>query len=190
MHKPVVIVLAGPPCSLKSTLAAWLAPVIGGVHIELDALLQAILPHSSYCLEDRLLAYAIMARTARPVLDRGRSPILDCTYSRRICRQQVVESIKADDRLVVMEMSVTPAVAVQRFAERRGHAARDLSAERVETLVRRYPYGASSRTVDSEAPMDCIRAQLLQLIDASAELDRERWVACGVGDSMRPRSHG
>ena len=96
----MVVVLAGPPCSGKSTAGAWLAAALPGIHLHVDAILTAIIPVSDRRLEDRRLAYEIAARATKPALDRGLSAVLDCTYSRKEYREQVVSNVPADVRLV------------------------------------------------------------------------------------------
>src|ERR1700722_1170711 len=107
VSRPIVVVLAGPPCSGKSTAGAWLAATLPGIHLHVDRMLTGIRPASDRCLEDRRLAYEIAARAIRPVLDRGLTAVLDCTYSRKEYRQQVVANIPADVPLVVIEFRVS-----------------------------------------------------------------------------------
>src|ERR1700730_11508093 len=102
-QSPAVVVLAGSPCSGKSTAGAWLALELPGIHLQVDTMLSAILPNSDRRLQDRLLAYDIAARAVRPILDRNLSAILDCTYSRREVRRQVVNNVNTDDPLLAIE---------------------------------------------------------------------------------------
>ena len=175
-----VVVLAGPPCSGKSTAGVWLAGRLSGIHLELDSLLSLILPHSDRCLQDRLLAYDIAARAVRPILDRNLSAILDCTYSRRQVRRGLVDNLNSNDPLVVIEFCITPDAALRRFDQRRQHPATDLSAELAVQLVDAYPYGRASQTVNGEATPEEIQDQLAQILGRDQDLDREQWVEAGL----------
>jgi predicted kinase len=174
----MVVVLAGPPCSGKSTAGAWLAAALPGIHLHVDAILTAIIPGSDRRLEDRRLAYEIAARATKPALDRGLSAVLDCTYSRKEYREQVVSNVPADVRLVVIEFLVSVDVALERFQNRQAHHATDLTPDIVTDKVSAYPYGAGAARVNSEMTTDEIRKQILRSLDGV--LDRGKWVEGGV----------
>jgi len=176
--RPIVAVLAGPPCSGKSTAAAWLAAALSGVHVQVDAVLTTILPDSDRCLEDRRLAYEIAARAIKPIVDRGRSTVLDCTYSRKEYRRQMVSHVPADVPLVVLEFQVSVKVALDRFQNRRAHHAIDLTPAIVGEKVAAYPYGFGTATLNSERTSDEIHEQILQSL--SGRFDPEKWVEGGV----------
>ena len=175
---PIVVVLAGPPCSGKSTAGAWLASMLPGIHLHVDAILTAIKPRSDRCLEDRRLAYELAARAIKPVLDRGLSAILDCTYSRKEYRQQVVDHVPYDVPLVVIEFLVSLDVALARFENRQAHHAVDLTRGIVADKARTYPYGSGTVMVDSESSDDEIRARILKCLGGS--LLRRGWVEGGA----------
>jgi predicted kinase len=178
LDKPMVMVLAGPPCSGKSTAGAWLATTLPGIHLHVDAILTAIMPRSDRCLRDRRLAYEIAARSIKPVLDRGLSAVLDCTYSRKEYRQQVVDHVPSDVPLVVIEFLVSVDVALERFRNRKVHHAIDLTPAIVAEKVAAYPYGAGAVTMNGETSGDEIRARILRSLDGN--LDRGKWVNGGV----------
>jgi predicted kinase len=179
--RPVQVVLAGPPCSGKSTIGAWLARNLHGIHLEVDALLTAILPGSNRCLEDRLLAYEIAAVSARTILRRGSMPILDCTYSRRETRQQLVDNVQPNIRLIVVEFLVNPDVAVTRFNHRPAHHATDMTPEIVRLRTESYPYGSGAVLVDSESNPEDIQASVIQAIESGGQdFDGHRWVRSGL----------
>jgi predicted kinase len=178
VSKPMVVVLAGPPCSGKSTAGAWLATALPGIHLHVDAILTAITPDSDRCLQDRRLAYEVAARAIKPVLDRGLSVVLDCTYSRKEYRDRVVNSVPAEVPLVVIEFLVSVDVALARFENRQAHHAIDLTPAIVTEKVSAYPYGAGTATVNSEMTADEIHKQILRSLDGV--LDRRKWVEGGV----------
>jgi len=178
-NRPIVVVLAGPPCSGKSTAAAWLAATLPGIHLQVDAVLTAILPGSDRCLEDRRLAYEIVARAIQPVLDRHQSVVLDCTYSRKEYRRQVVSHVPADVPLIVLEFHVSVETALQRFGNRKAHHAIDLTPAIVAEKVRTYPYGSGTSAIRSESSTTEIRAQIRHSL-ASGTLDPEKWIGAGI----------
>ena len=178
VSRPMVVVLAGPPCSGKSTAGAWLATTLPGIHLHVDGLLTAIRPASDRCLEDRRLAYEIAARAIMPVLGRGLTAVLDCTYSRKEYRQQVVANIPADAPLVVVEFRVSVDAALERFRNRPVHDAIDLTPSIVAAKVASYPYGCGTGIVDSETSSDGIREQILALLGGS--LSRQKWIEGGL----------
>jgi len=175
---PIVVVFAGPPCSGKSIASHWLASALPGIHLHVDAILTAIIPGSDRCLQDRRLAYEVAARAIKPVLDRGLSVILACTYSRKEYRDWVVSSVPAEIPLVVIEFLVSVDVALARFENRRAHHAIDLTPAIVTDKVTAYPYGAGTATVNSEMTTDEIHRQILGSLDGT--LDRRKWVEGGV----------
>jgi predicted kinase len=176
--RPMVVVLAGPPCSGKSTAAAWLASTLPGIHLHVDAILTAMKPGSDRCLEDRRLAYDVAARAIKPVLGRGLSAVLDCTYSRKEYREQVVKSVPDDVPLVVIEFLVSVAAALERFENRQAHHAIDLTPAIVADKVGTYPYGAGTGVVDSESSEAELRARILKHLGGT--LLRRGWVEGGA----------
>lgn len=176
--KPLVVVLAGPPCSGKSTAGAWLAAELDGIHVQVDSILTAILPNSDRKLDDRLLAYEIAALAIRPILARGRSVILDCTYSRREYRRQVLCNVTDEDTVIVIEFLVSSETALARFRNRRGHDATDLTTALVRDRVSTYPYGFGTAVVDGERSMEEIGKLILQSL--SQGLDRQNWIDGGA----------
>jgi adenylate kinase family enzyme len=176
---PSVILLSGPPCSGKSELAVWLASRLSAVHLHLDSVLSAVLPDSRWNWPDHLLAYQIVARAIRPVLDQHRSAVLDCTYSRRVVREQVVANILESDRLVVVELRVSPEVALARFRGRGKHEAIDLTEQIVRDRALNYPYGSATAMLSGELPPARLREEVLAVIEHGPDLDRNRWVDSG-----------
>jgi adenylate kinase family enzyme len=177
---PIVLVLAGPPLSGKSSVAVSLARLMPGIHLHVDAILSSILPDSDRCLRDRLLAYEICARAIKPVLDRSLAPILDCSYSRKEFRSHVVNNVQSNDTLVVIEFRISVETALERFSRRRNHGAIDLTRELVADRAKTYPYGHGTAVVDGEKPTDQLVPEISAIIDRAQTLDRRSWVSGGV----------
>ena len=180
----MLVVLAGPPCSGKTTLGAWLAKTLPAVHLEVDALLTQLLPGSDRRLEHRLFAYKVAVLGANTALGRGLTLILDGTYSRRQVRQQLLElleDVEHDFRLIVVEFSVSPEVAVSRFNQRAEHHAADLTPEIVRARAELYPYGSGTALVNSESSLEEVQASVINAIrSGSQDFDRDRWVRIGL----------
>ena len=83
-----LIVLTGPPCSGKSTLAGQLAAILGASVLDIDQIREIVIPNSRQSQEDRDIAYRCMHLVAEKLLGVGANTvILTATYSRRNPRQ-------------------------------------------------------------------------------------------------------
>jgi hypothetical protein len=105
--------------------------------------------------------------------------ILDCTYSRRVVRHQLLKRLREDDGLVVVEFRVEPQVALERFRLRASHDAVDLSPQIVIERANTYPYGAASATINGGDSATSVWRQLLSAVDTEDCLDREKWERAG-----------
>ncbi len=63
------------------------------VHLEVDALFALLTPRSDRNRDDRMLAYDAAHALARLLLKRGRTPLLECTYSRREQRASLLREL-------------------------------------------------------------------------------------------------
>src|ERR1041384_8449904 len=83
-----LIVLTGPPCSGKSTLAEQLAAIFGALVLDIDQIREIVIPNSRQSQEDRDIAYRCMHLISQKLLEVGAERvILTATYSRRTPRQ-------------------------------------------------------------------------------------------------------
>jgi predicted kinase len=112
----MLIVIAGPPCSGKSTLAAELARRLGIAHLSMDATRQRILPGAAHTHADREAAYRAMHFAAELLLGACASAILDAPYRHREEREEVARI--GGGQLKRIECRVTPETAARRFRER------------------------------------------------------------------------
>jgi predicted kinase len=145
-----LIVIAGPPCSGKSTLGAALARRYGIPHLSMDATRQRILPHAAHTRADREAAYRAMHFAAELLLLAGAGVLLDAPYGHpedRADLRSIIAASSADCKLV--ECRISPAMAVARFRERGSDAARpDLSEEVVARAAREYDYTSQGLALD------------------------------------------
>lgn len=181
-----VLVLTGPPCAGKSSAGTLLAadPSLGRTaHIEVDSLFSLLLPGSDRNRRDRMLAYDAAHQVARLCVERGLTPILECTYSRLEQRAGLVTAL-ADlpaAPLWVVEFFVSSDDAVERF--RRRDQETDLDDQEVRERAEAFPYsGQALRVVSSgAAPEDLARRIAAWLRSRPAPSRRELWAEAGRG---------
>ena len=151
---PQCIVLAGPPCSGKSTLARILAEKHHLRWIQMDEVLSQLIPHSDRNESDRLIGYRGMLILARELGRCSRSVVLDATFTSSSCRTLLrnwIGTVAIPTRII--QVRVPAAIAVERFRERRGHSATDLDEPRVKQLAENYPYMSDRLIVDGGRPL-------------------------------------
>lgn len=142
----MVIAIAGPPCSGKSTIAAAAARRLGIPHLSMDATRQRILPGAAHTRADRQAAYRAMLLAAELLCAAGAGVILDAPYGHEEDRRELA----AVDP-VWIECRVSPEEAVRRLGERGFDPQRpDLTAEIVWRAAAEYRY-QSGRVLDTEA---------------------------------------
>ncbi|WP_129667763.1 AAA family ATPase [Phytoactinopolyspora endophytica] len=181
-----VLVLSGPPCSGKSDVGRVLAPDWSRTsrhYIAVDSIFSLLLPGSERSMPDRMLAYDAAHTLARMLFDRGRTPILECTYSRRRQRASLVQAL-ADipgAPLWVVEFSVPPDEAVDRYRHSPSHQATDLTEQLVRERALTFPYSEQALQVASAtaSAVALARDVTAWLRDQPASIDRDRWAAAG-----------
>lgn len=181
-----VLVLAGPPCAGKSSVARLLAADPWDsrrICVEVDSLFSMLLPDSDRNREDRMLAYDGAHGLARMLIARGRSPVLECTYGRLAQRASLLQAM-ADVPAApvwVVEFYVSPHEAVQRFRLR--DQATDLNERQVRDKAASYPYFDQSLRLDSAAASldDHARHISTWLSHRPRSVQRDQWAAAGQG---------
>jgi predicted kinase len=176
-----LIVLTGPPCSGKSTLAGELAAIFGAVMLDIDQIRQIVIPNSQQSQEDRNIAYRCMHLVSQKLLEVGANTIiLTATYSRRNPRQwlrSLADSMSA--QVCVLACQVSPEVAIARFRSRKpGHPAIDLTEDLVQRQVMEYPYGVAN-VVDCAIPLHESVAKAEYYVRQGQAIDLAQWVSQG-----------
>jgi predicted kinase len=182
-----IVVLSGPPCSGKSTVAqAWaIEESTTGRrrrHLEVDRLFDLLFPNSDRNRDDRLRAYDAAHLLARMFLDGGETVVLECTYARRDQRASLVEALTGSPvPLWVVEFFVTADEAVARFRTR--SQVTDLDDGLVGERVAGFPYSdAALRLFSSEGtPEDQARNIEAWLQASPPSVDPESWAEAGRG---------
>jgi predicted kinase len=138
--RPSLLVISGPPCAGKSTLADALHRE-GGACLDVDRVRQAVIPDSDQSERDRDIAYAAMHVLAKELLEAHVSPVIVAATYKRLEQRQHLRDAFADSRtaVLVVQCTVDPATAVERFRHRQpGHAALDLTNESVRRAASEY----------------------------------------------------
>lgn len=177
-----LIVLTGPPCSGKSTLAGQLAPIFGAIVLDVDQIREIVIPNSQQSQEDRNIAYRCMHLVAQKLLEVGANTvILTATYSRRNPRQwlrSLADNMSV--RVCVLACQVSPEIAIARFRARKpGHPAVDLTEDSVQRQVMDYPYGPVN-VVECAAPLHESVAKAEYYIREDRPTDLTEWVSQGL----------
>jgi len=168
-----VVVFSGPPCSGKSTLAARLAAELGVPHLSMDDTRARLLPHAAHTRADRRVAYRAMAFAAELLAGCGRDVILDAPYAHAEDRREL-----ARFPLYLVECAVSPREALARFAQRdqRHPGMAGLTPERVEMLVREFPYTGKGLLLDTDGaqPGECME-RIERYLDAGRPVAPGEW---------------
>ena len=177
-----LIVLTGPPCSGKSTLAGQLAVILGGLVLDIDQIREIVIPSSQQSQEDRDIAYRCMHLVAQKLLEVGANTvILTATYSRRGPRQwlrSLADSMPV--QVCVLACQVSPEIAIARFRSRKaGHPAVDLTEDSVQRQVMDYPYGLAN-VVECAIPLHESVAKAEYYVREGKAFDLAEWVSQGL----------
>ena len=178
-----LLIIAGPPCSGKSTLASLIESELGIGRLQVDQVLSTLIPESTRERADRDLAYRATHMLARELLGRGHSVSLDATYGTKVHRQ-AVEAIAADlgAPLFLIECHVSPDTAAARFNARRDHPALDLTEARVRDLAGRYRFSYLGLAIAEATAPKVALARVESYLRAAKPLDVNGcWPATSTG---------
>src|ERR1035441_8588572 len=163
--QPRVIVLSGPPCSLKSTIAKSVAKELRISHIAVDDIRKWLMREAGQTPEARSRAYDSMHAIAATLLKGHHSVVLDATYTPIIRRREVERLVlEQGGQLYVIQCRVAADEAALRFRNRpANHPGDDLFEERVAYLATRYPYIAKLPIIDTDKPLDASEDERLRI---------------------------
>ena len=177
-----LIIVTGPPCSGKSTLAGQLTAKLGALVLDVDQIREIVIPNSQQSQEDRDIAYRCMHLVAQKLLEVGANKVLlVATYSRRNPRQWLCSLADSKSAQVcVLSCHVSPEIAIGRFRSREpGHPAVDLTEESVQRQVMDYPYGLAN-VVDCTLPLHESVSQAEGYIRECEAIDLAEWISQGT----------
>ena len=180
-----LIVLSGPPCSGKSTLAGQLAAIFGALVLDIDQIRQIVIPNSQQSQEHRDIAYRCMHLVSEKLLEAGAGTIImTATYSRRSPRQWLRSLVDSKSvQVSILACHVSPETAIARFHSRPpGHPAVDLTEESVQRQVMDYPYGVAN-VVECAIPLHESVAKAEYFIREGKAIDLAEWVSQGAPGS-------
>lgn len=161
-----VVVVAGPPLAGKSTLSKALSDQLGALLLSTDQLREVIFPEGSHSAEERDACYRAMHWLTGCLAPSGMTVVLDATYGRQEHRDGLEELISQTGlQLVLIQCRVSPEEALRRLVRRRAdHPARDLTPQRVASLVASYRFSGCGLVLDGERPIDAILTQALGFV--------------------------
>jgi predicted kinase len=177
-----LIVLTGPPCSGKSTLAEQLAANFSAIVLDIDQIRESVIPNSQQSQQDRDVAYRCMHLISQKLLEVGvNNVILTATYSRRNPRQWLRTLADSNSAQVcVLACRVSPEIAIARFRSREpGHPAVDLTEDSVQRQVMDYPFGMAN-DIDCAIPLRESVAKAEYYVREGKAIDLAEWVAQGL----------
>jgi predicted kinase len=175
--RPFILVICGPPCSGKSTLARVVARVMRDVRWhEMDDVCLSVLPGLINDESRRSAAYRIIhSRAARDLLE-GSPVLLSATYQPQHHRSEVAHlALRLSVPLYVVQCICGPDEAARRFRERRSeHAGADLTASRVKRLSESYERFEGALVLDTSTETEQFDAVDLYLA-SGLPVDPIRW---------------
>lgn len=92
-----LILVTGPPCSGKSTVAAALAATLQAMVLDIDDIRRIVIPNSKQTQQDRDIAYRCMHLIAEKLLEAGiKRVVVAATYGRLQPREWLRSTAEKD----------------------------------------------------------------------------------------------
>ncbi|TWE10402.1 hypothetical protein BKA23_2762 [Rudaeicoccus suwonensis] len=131
-----------------------------------------------------MLAYEVAHAMALALIERGRIPVVECTYSRRWQREslaRILQALPSTTAVHVVECVVSVEEGVRRFRASAEHQATDLTEQLVRERATDYPYTREALQLRSDTGEPEQLAQVAQswLSAQPIPVNVESWVAAG-----------
>ncbi|SFM59232.1 AAA family ATPase [Thermodesulforhabdus norvegica] len=192
---PTVVILMGLPASGKSRLAARIRDDFHWEYLSTDEIRKRLDPGvrvspfgaGDYSEDRRSRIYEIMAKSTADLVERGRSVVVDGTFSRACWRELFLKSLdEAKCHIIMIEAVASPEVLKERLMCRESGNQKELSDARLEHLE---PFIRSYEPPDEVPHEKFIRVSTdtdfeLSVAYLTRELYRKRlnqareWAAC------------
>ncbi len=190
--RPLLIVIAGPPLSGKSTLRenllASFESQVCVLGVSADEVKTVLMPGRGVEIAERNFAYLVMHYVATLGLRHGTSVVLDATYARREPRQDLANHVhRMTDSVLLIQCSVEEAEAEKRLVEReKGHPAVDLTPSLVRERVRSYPFKSRAPILDSvRLSVEEMASQAFQVVQGGEPIRLVEWTTGGTDSTTR-----
>ncbi|HYR87340.1 MAG TPA: ATP-binding protein [Terriglobia bacterium] len=169
----MLVIVCGPPCTGKSTIADALERNDGLIHLEVDRVRERVLPDSDQRQEHRDIAYRSMHSTAEYLIRAGQGVIVNATYNRQLHRKELA-AIQGQAFLVQCKAPLD--LVISRFRSRPpGHPAVDLTEEKVLELWTNYAYSSDGLMVDTSQSPEVSVAEVRAWLDRAEPAALTRW---------------
>jgi len=180
---PAIIVVSGPPCSGKTTIADKLSTCLGFIHLEMDALRIRLLPESDHKETDRDIAYRAMHLIAELLLRVQKGVVLDATYTRRMQRLELRDlATRTGANLYLIQCSASSTHAVARFLQRcpGKHAAIDLTPVKVAESEQRFTFVREALILHTDkGDVDECFSAVVSYLKSEEPLSKWDWIENG-----------
>jgi len=179
IRRNFTVVVCGPPCAGKSTLARQVSVGLRIPHLQMDRVCTRLMPDSLHDIADVDLAYHAMHALARSLLARNQSVIVDAPYSRFAQRcelEQITRQTSA--ALFVVQCRVEPGIAKARYLARTGHPGGDLTEEVVLRKAGDFPYCPVGIVLNMDVAAHKLANQVLRYIVSGLPVRRGKWSDC------------
>ncbi len=116
--KVLIVIICGLPGVGKTSLAAFLAPLINAVVLSSDKVRKELIARPSYSKQEVKLIYDLILVIASYLHDAGLDCIVDATFNKRKSRDRFKKRFP-DSQIIIVECICPESTAVQRLKSRK-----------------------------------------------------------------------